>query len=73
MPMTGQVRRGEVPLVHKAAQVQAAGGLGIIIVDNGICTNGFDQFCCPGADKSRGEGTRVASSRRPCARECDRG
>jgi hypothetical protein len=35
---------------------QAAGGLGIIIVDDGICTS-FDQYCCPGASKLQGEGT----------------
>jgi hypothetical protein len=49
------VERGGVPMVDKAAAVQAAGGLGVLIVDDGRC-EAFDQHCCPGADKSRGEG-----------------
>ena len=50
-------KRGNCPLVQKAASVQSAGGLGIIIVDSdGQCDKGFDQYCCPGADKGHGEG-----------------
>lgn len=52
------VERGGVPLVEKAAAAQHAGALGVVILDNGQCTEGggFNQMCCPGANKAHGEG-----------------
>lgn len=49
------VLRGEIGIVFKIKRIQAAGAIGVIIVDDGKCTK-FDQKCMPGADKSRGEG-----------------
>lgn len=54
------VERGGVPLVQKAAHAQAAGAYGVIVVDTaGRCDAGFNQFCCPGADKYKGEGSHL--------------
>ena len=61
------MERGEVPLVRKAAAAQDAGALGIIVTDMGNCT-AFDQFCSPGADKSRGEGFARLDLARPWER-----
>jgi hypothetical protein len=49
------VLRGEIGIVFKIKKIQAAGAIGVIVVDDGNCTK-FDQKCMPGADKSRGEG-----------------
>ena len=46
--------RGRVPLAHKAKRVQAAGGKGLIVIDDGLCEE-YDQACVAGSDKSRGE------------------
>lgn len=46
------VRRGGVPFVVKAMAVQAAGGLGVIVLDDGRC-KAYDQACLPGAQKQK--------------------
>jgi hypothetical protein len=46
--------RGSVPMALKAMRVQAAGGKGLIVIDDGPCKE-FDQVCIAGSDKSRGE------------------
>ena len=48
------ILRGKAPVITKALRVQAAGAIGIVLVDSGKCTT-FDQKCIPGADKTRGE------------------
>lgn len=48
------ILRGKSPVISKALRAQAAGAIGIVLVDGGKCTT-FDQKCMPGADKSRGE------------------
>lgn len=43
--------------MQKVAHAQAAGAYGVVVVDTaGRCDAGFNQMCCPGADKYKGEG-----------------
>jgi len=48
------VERGGIPIVKKVLRAQAAGALGVILIDNGKCKS-FDQSCVIGADRSRNE------------------
>ncbi|KAJ8601826.1 hypothetical protein CTAYLR_009057 [Chrysophaeum taylorii] len=49
------VRRGNAPLAFKARRAQAAGALAMVVADDGQCEDKLDQYCVPGADRSRGE------------------
>ena len=68
-PLRGRVvlvKRGQCPLATKALLAQRAGALGVVIADNGKCT-ALDQYCVPGADRSRGEAWARLDLQRPWA------
>lgn len=48
------VRRGTVSFPAKAIAAQKAGALAVVVFDDGQC-DGLDQYCVPGAERSRGE------------------
>ena len=60
------MKRGQCPLATKALLAQRAGALGVVIADNGKCT-ALDQYCVPGADRSRGEAWARLDLQRPWA------
>merc|ERR1712232_80430 len=47
-------RGGDIPLVDKVRNLQIAGAIACIIVDNGICTESFE--CGQSGSKSSGNG-----------------
>ena len=51
------VHRGVVPFYTKVAHAQAAGALGVLILDvENQCAMGFDQHCSPGSHYASGDG-----------------
>lgn len=68
-PLRGRVvlvKRGNCPLATKALLAQRAGALGVVIADGGGCAK-LDQYCVPGADRSRGEAFARLDLQRPWA------
>ena len=56
------VDRGNVSLVEKARAVEAAGGLAVVVADDGTCG---DEFICGGWLGSRGDGLQLAEKDAP--------
>lgn len=54
-------KRGNVSFSQKALAAQKAGAIALVIFDDGNCDN-LDQYCVPGADRSRGEGFAALDS-----------
>lgn len=60
------VKRGAVPLATKAVHAQRAGALALVVADDGGC-GALDQYCVPGAERSRNEGWARLDLPRPWA------
>nr|AIG55929.1 secreted protein [Achlya hypogyna] len=51
------IYRGGAPFYNKVARAQAAGAVGVLLIDAfDQCADGFDQHCSPGSSYSAGEG-----------------
>ena len=48
-------KRGLVPIATKVLQIQRAGGIGVVVVDDGDCI-AYNQNCMAGSNRSLGQG-----------------